>query len=62
MFNCFVHWSCKINCLDFSHKIIVTAGSDGTVAILDFASGTLLQYLQKLHSGIVNNVLIKCDR
>ena len=48
IFNSVVHPSGKINSLDFNRNVLVTAASDGSVAILDFALGNIKQKLDRI--------------
>ena len=48
IFNSVVHPSGKINSLDFNRNVLVTAASDGSVAILDFAQGNIKQKLDRI--------------
>ena len=62
VFHVMIHKLGKITSIGFNKFCIVSAGSDRSLKILDFSSGTILSSLENLHEGAIRKVLVQENR
>ena len=62
VWNVWVQRTGRVTALDFNSEIVAVGGSDRSVAVLDFESGTVLRYLDHLHQSAITDLVLQGRR